>query len=78
MGEPLSPYLVKKLNLNYDTTVTTLNDAIKAGDKKKSAFSSKSGTNRYQALKSLLFYNPSTEVSHSVLPRLYFSCFFLV
>ena len=72
-GEPISPYLVKKLNSNYGVAVSII-DSIKSTDKKKSVpiFSSDKGSNRNnQALRTLLLYEPAYQVSENMMSRKY-------
>ena len=72
-GGPISPYVTKKLNYNYESAVNAINDAIKASDKKKVGFRDNKSEKRNQALKVLLYFDPQFEVCQSTLPRPYIS-----
>jgi hypothetical protein len=69
-GEPISACAVKKLNFNYGVSVAVINESIKSGDKKKLLRDTK-GASRNQALRTLLYYCPSLQVSESMI-----SCMF--
>jgi hypothetical protein len=72
MGEALSPFLVRKLNYNFESSATAVNEAIRGGEKKKGVtpFRAKDGgSNRNQALRTLLFYSSSLAVSESMTCR---------
>ena len=74
MGDPISPYLTKKLNLNYESSTIAIQEAIKSGDKKKGVtpFRAKdNSSSRNAALRSLLFYSPAQAITENMKSCMY-------
>ena len=66
----ISPHVTKKLNYNYDSTVSSLNDAIKQADKKQRGFTNSKAEKRHLCLKTLFFFKPEIEVVQNLLTRM--------
>merc|ERR1712137_218089 len=69
----VSPHLVRKQNLNYGVAVSVINDSIKSGEKKKLTLRDTKGSSRNQAMRTLLFYEPSPAVCENMISLISYS-----